>query len=244
MDIKPDTTVGEIVSMNFRTAQLFDKNNIDFCCGGNITLEQACKKSAVDMNRIIPEIEEIVRVNDPDSIYIDRLPLDELADYIEKRHHSFVNENLTFIQEKLQKLCDVHGSHHPELFEIKSHFEKASGNLTLHMKNEELMLFPYVKELVLYNANGGELPKSLGQAKGIIEEMTSDHEAGGERFELISKLSDQYTCPPDGCNTFRITYQSLKDFEDDLHRHIHLESNVLFKKMVVLEAELLERSKN
>jgi regulator of cell morphogenesis and NO signaling len=126
------------------------------------------------------------------------------------------------------------------LFEIKSHFGKASDNLTQHMKNEEEVLFPYVKELVLFNAKGGEEPKSLGQVQGIIEEMTSEHEAEGERFELISKLSNHYTCPPDGCNTFQVTYQSLKDFEVDLHRHIHLENNVLFKKIAHLEAELTE----
>lgn len=235
MDIKSSTTVGAIVAINFRTAQLFDKNNIDFCCGGDISLEQACRKSNVNMEDLIPEIEELVRVNDPDSLYVDRLPLDELADYIEKRHHSFVNDNLTFILQKLQKLCDVHGSHHPELFEIQAEFQMASDNLTLHMKNEELILFPYVKQLLKYQKDGGEKPISLGKIKDTVEEMTREHVTEGERFERISKLSGQYACPPDGCKTFQVTYQSLKDFETDLHRHIHLENNLLFKKAVELE---------
>lgn len=241
MEIKSYTTVGEIVSMNFRTAQLFDKNNIDFCCGGNISLEQACTKSNVDIEKIIPEIEDILSVSDPDSQYIDSLSPDQLAEYIEKRHHRYVNDNLQFIREKLQKLCDVHGSVHPELFEIKLHFQKASENLSLHMKKEELILFPYIKKLVQYSSHDGDEPESLGKIKVTIEEMTKEHEAEGERLEKISLLSNRYTCPPDGCNTFQVTYQSLKDFEADLHRHIHLENNVLFKKVADLEADLVER---
>jgi regulator of cell morphogenesis and NO signaling len=65
--------------------------------------------------------------------------------------------------------------------------------------------------------------------------MESEHQAEGERFERISGISTGYVCPPDGCNTFRVTYQTLKDFEQDLHRHIHLENNILFRKAIALE---------
>ncbi len=239
MEINSNTMVGEIVRENFKTAQIFDKKGIDFCCGGAISLEQACADSKIDLNEIVPEIEAILQVNDPDSTYMDGLSLDELTEYIEKRHHTYVNDNLLFIQQKLQKLCEVHGENHPELFEIKSHFFEASGNLTLHMKNEELVLFPYVKALVQFKDGEGEKPQSFGKVKETIDQMIGEHEAEGERFEMMSQLSNNYTCPPDGCTTFQVTYQSLKDFEKDLHRHIHLENNLLFKKVVVLESELL-----
>lgn len=238
MDIKADTRIGDIVKENFRTAQVFEKNKIDFCCGGGISLEEACKKSDTDISELLPELESLVMSNDPDSKYINSLELDELCDYIEKRHHSFVNENLPFLQQKLDKLCDVHGDNHPELFEVRDLFAGAAGNLSSHMKKEELVLFPYIRKMVKIKNKGLTTDENFGNAKSAIDVMEDEHQAEGERFEKISELTSDYTCPPDGCNTFRVTYQTLNDFEEDLHRHIHLENNILFKKALVLEKEL------
>ncbi|NJO93132.1 MAG: DUF542 domain-containing protein, partial [Chloroflexia bacterium] len=143
MEIKLDSRVGDIVKANFKTAQIFDKNNIDFCCEGGISLEEACKKSEIDIEKLIPELEVVVMLNDPDSKYIDSLGLDELSDYIVKRHHTYVNENIPFLQQKLEKLCNVHGGNHPELHEIRELFEGAATNLKDHMNKEETTLFPY-----------------------------------------------------------------------------------------------------
>ncbi|MCF8374596.1 MAG: DUF542 domain-containing protein, partial [Bacteroidales bacterium] len=119
MDIKSNISVGEIVRSNFKTAQLFEKNKIDFCYGGEISLSEACEKSNVDINKLIPEIEALVQSSDPDSKYMDSLSLDALSEYIVKRHHSYVAENIPFIKQNLDKLCDVHGSHNLELFEVR-----------------------------------------------------------------------------------------------------------------------------
>ena len=241
MDINAKTSVGEIVKANFKTAQIFDKNKIDFCCGGGISLKEACNKSNVDVNQLVPELEAIVSLSDPDSKYIDGLELNELCDYIEKRHHTYVSENLPFLQVKLQKLCDVHGENHPELFEIKVLFDGASENLSAHMKKEEEILFPYICKMVKYKKEELNAIGEFGGAKNTIDLMHEEHTTEGERFEKISKLSDSYTCPPDGCGTFQVTYQTLKDFENDLHRHIHLENNILFKKALILEAEIINK---
>lgn len=241
MEINTNTSVGEIVKANFKTAQIFDKNKIDFCCNGGVSLEEACEKSKVDINLLVPELEALVALNDPDSTYIDGLELDELCDYIEKRHHSYVSENIPFLQEKLQKLCDVHGDHHPELFEIKELFAGASENLSAHMKKEELILFPYIRKMVKHKKEGLDTKDELGKAKETIETLDDEHQTEGERFVKISNLTSSYTCPPDGCRTFQVTYQTLKDFENDLHRHIHLENNILFKKALVLEDELINK---
>ncbi|MFA9391710.1 MAG: iron-sulfur cluster repair di-iron protein [Prolixibacteraceae bacterium] len=238
MNIKTDTTVGDIVKINFKAAQVFEKNKIDFCCGGNISLGEACEKSEVDINKLIPELEAIVEMNDPDSKYINSLELDELCVYIEKRHHSYVNENIPFLQQKLQKLCDVHGENHPELFEIKALFDGAAGNLTTHMKKEELILFPYITKMVKYKRKEITSPFEVGEMLETINALNEEHEIEGERFERLTQLSNAYTCPPDGCGTYQVTFKNLKDFESDLHRHIHLENNILFKKAFQLENEL------
>ncbi len=239
MEINALTSVGEIVKANFKTARIFEKNSIDFCCGGGISLAEACEKAKVDQNELLPELQSLLKQNDPDSKYIDSLQLNELCDYIEKRHHTYVNENMPFLQLKLQKLCDVHGENHPELFEIKELFKGAAENLSMHMKKEELILFPLIRKLVKLKLGSIDKKEELGNLSENIEMLDEEHQTEGERFEKISSLTSSYTCPPDGCGTYSVTYQTLKEFEDDLHRHIHLENNILFKKALILESELL-----
>ncbi len=238
MEINRETRIGDIVKENYKTARVFDKNGIDFCCGGGISLAQACEKSNTDMNALLPELEALVVLRDPDSVYLNSLELDELCTYIEKRHHAYVKEHIPFLQQKLRKLCDVHGQNHPELFELMELFEDAAGNLSAHLQKEELILFPSIRKMMKFNSENKGSNSGYGKVEKAIEKLDAEHQIEGERFEKISSLSNQYTCPPDGCNTFKITYQTLKDFEQDLHRHIHLENNVLFKKAIALEQEL------
>ena len=239
MNIDANTIVGDIVKVNFKTAQLFEKNKIDFCCGGGISLMEACQKSKIDVAELIPQLEAVVQMNDPDSRYIDGLELDELCDYIEKRHHTYVNENIPFLQQKLQRLCEVHSENHNELFEIKRLFDGAAENLSAHMKKEELILFPYIRKMVSSKKENTQEKSEFGHILQPIEQMEEEHHVEGERFKKISELTQDYTCPPDGCNTYQVTFKTLQDFENDLHRHIHLESNILFKKAILLEKELL-----
>ena len=233
MEINTNTTIGEIVRLNFKASQLFDKHHIDFCCGGDITLAQACSNSGVDVNTLMIEIDALLKVNDPESKYIESLGLDKLCDYIVDRHHSYVNENIPFLNQKLQKLCDVHGSFHPELFEIKKLFGIIAGNLADHMKKEELILFPLIRKMATQQREGSTDHTDLADIQKTIAELELEHQAEGERFKNIADLSNNYTVPPDGCNTFDVTYRTLKEFEQDLHRHIHLESNVMFKKSII-----------
>lgn len=234
MEINGDTSIGDVVKENYKTAQVFDRNNIDFCCGGSISLSEACAKSGRDMNSLLPELEAMIVLSDPDSTYINSLELDELCSYIEKRHHTYVSEHIPFLQQKLQKLCEVHGDHHPELFQIRELFEGAAENLSAHMKKEELILFPFIHRMVKAKKENVEVKGDIAEFRLTMETLDAEHQTEGERFEKISALSNEYNCPPDGCNTFKITYQTLKDFEEDLHRHVHLENNVLFKKALAL----------
>jgi len=241
MEINETTIVGEIVRSNYKTAQLFEKNKIDYCCGGGISLAEACEQSNTDIKKIVPEIEAIINVSDPDSKYIEQLELDSLCDYIVERHHSYVIDNITFLQQKLQRLCDAHGEHHPELFKVKDLFGESASNLSAHMQKEELILFPYIRNLVKFKKEGSNNSNELGGVLGPITQMDLEHQAEGERFAEMSKLTNDFATPADGCNTYRVTYATIRDFEQDLHRHIHLESNILFKKAIELENELSEK---
>lgn len=236
MEINSASIVGDVVKANYKTAQVFERNRIDFCCGGRASLDEACRKSGTDLGQLLSELESQASSGDPDSAYIDGLAPDELCDYIEKRHHAYVRGTIPFLSQKLDKLCKVHGSNHPELFEVRDLFHTAAGNLAEHMQKEERDLFPEIRRMTNSDKNRPVAGNVLAGAAGQLSTLEDEHRAEGERFEKISALSGGYTCPPDGCNTFRVTWKTLSEFEQDLHRHIHLENNVLFGKVRDLDS--------
>jgi regulator of cell morphogenesis and NO signaling len=139
--------------------------------------------------------------------------------------------NAPLILQRLQKLIEVHSNQHSQLFEIKKLFDEAADKLIIHMKKEELLFFPYVKTLYkdFKKRSKGRLNKP--ELKDLLNQLEMDHEAEGKRFHTLAILTNQYKIPADGCNTFEVTYRALEDFEKDLHRHIHLENNILFPKI-------------
>jgi regulator of cell morphogenesis and NO signaling len=242
MEINRNTKVGEIVRYNFSTARIFEAQKIDFCCGGNISLEEAAKKERIDTGILLAELNRVLHKKDKDSDIIESLSLKGLCDHITGTHHTYVTEAIPFLLQKLQKLCDVHGENHPELFNVHASFVEAASNLTAHMNKEEMILFPYIRQLENYRMNGGSKPEKIGLAQAAITQMEAEHQVEGERFMKLSKITNRYQGPPDGCNTFNVTYGTLEEFERDLHRHIHLENNVLFPKAIILEKTIIDNT--
>ena len=241
MHITHENTVGEIVKLNFRTAQLFQSNNIDFCCGGNKTISEACDEAGVNSGQLLEQLEAASQQADPDSMYINSLEPDELSDYIVKRHHSYVRTNIPFLMRNLEKLCDVHGGNHPELIDISELFNESVGGLTMHMQKEEDILFPFIRKMTRLQKENSVLDgASFGPVASPIGAMINEHETEGRRFQIIAELTGNYTAPPDACTTYQVTFNTLKDFEADLHRHIHLENNILFPKALEMEAALIK----
>lgn len=240
MDITAKSNVGDVVRFNFRTSSVFQANNIDYCCGGNKTIDEACTESGADSDRLIAELRSTAESTDPDTEYINSLSLSELSDYIIRRHHSFVRKNIPFLKEGLDRICEVHGNAHPELFRIRELFNESSGDLTIHMQKEEIMLFPYIQQMEASARGGSPLGKPhFGSVANPVRMMISEHETEGRRFDTIAEISGNYSLPGDACNTYRATLSGLKDFETDLHRHIHLENNILFPKAVEMESGLI-----
>ncbi|RIH63343.1 iron-sulfur cluster repair di-iron protein [Mariniphaga sediminis] len=236
MKITSDTPVGEIVKTNFKAATTFQANKIDYCCGGNQSVSEACAKAGVEMESLIDQLEHVLRESDPDTEYINNLDLGVLADYIVNRHHSYVQKNIPFLKQNLDKIAEVHGANHPELVEVRDEFYQSAGELTMHMQKEELLLFPYVKQMEQAKKENKDLPSPpFGTVANPISAMMAEHENEGERYERISKLTNNYQIPEDGCTTYEVTLKQLADFEKDLHRHIHLENNILFPKAKILE---------
>lgn len=242
MENLKDQLIGGIVAQDYRTAAIFTKYNIDFCCNGNRSVETACIQQKADPEKVVSEIREVLTSpaqSDNISDSIKAWPLDLIVDYIEKKHHRYVTEQIPVLTANLDKLCRVHGDKHPELFEIKTLFGECADELTQHMKKEELILFPGIRKLVQTKQAGKKvlsLALAFGSVQNPINAMMHEHTTEGERFRKINELSDGYTPPADGCSTYKVTYALLREFEADLHLHIHLENNILFPYAIELES--------
>lgn len=242
MEISRNTSIGEIVAYKHEVSQIFEKEGIDYCCQGHRSLEEVCKVNKMHPEDLIGRIKEVLNSTEEsnNALAFNTWPLDLLIDYIEKKHHKYVEEKIKEIKPLLEKICKVHGEEHPELDKIKEMFFDASSELTVHMKKEELILFPYIRKLVRGRASGVEvLPESnFGSINNPIESMKEDHNEEGERFRTISSLSHGYQPPANACATYVMAYSLLKEFEQDLHLHIHIENNLIFPKALQIVDEI------
>ncbi len=238
MNISQEQIIGELVARDYRTASVFKKYGIDFCCQGNTTINNACEKKSIDSGQVLYDLDEVAREKGS-SIDYQIWPLDLLIDYIVKKHHRYVVEKSMEILPYLNKICEVHGERHPELFEINDLFNLSAEVLAQHMKKEELDLFPYIQKMIQAKHEGNKIVvPGFGSIENLIRIMEEEHTIEGDRFRKIEELSNHYTTPADACNTYRVTIALLKEFEDDLHLHIHLENNILFPKSIKLEKEV------
>lgn len=240
MTIQEDQIIGELVANDYRTASVFKKHNIDFCCQGNRTINEACEAKNIDGKLVVGDLNELLNSKTDSALDYQSWPLDLLAEYIEKKHHRYVEQKTTEIKPYLEKICRVHGGRHPELHEISQHFNATAGELAMHMKKEELMVFPFIRKMVKAKEAGTKVAiPNFESIQFPIQAMMDEHTNEGERFRLIDELSNNYTPPEDACNTYRVTFALLKEFEQDLHLHIHLENNILFPKAIELEKTLI-----
>jgi regulator of cell morphogenesis and NO signaling len=237
MEIVEEQIIGELVAQNYKTASVFKKFKIDFCCNGNRTISEACERKKLDAAVLINELNKII-ISQEQNIDFNSWELDLLADYIEKTHHRYVIAKIKEIKPYLNKVVKVHGNHNPELKEIEILFNQSAQELSQHLQKEEMVLFPFIRNMV--NSKIEQKPLLIphfGTVENPISMMKNEHQNEGERFEKIAELSNNYTPPSHACNTYRVTFALLKEFEDNLHQHIHLENNILFPKAIHLEKE-------
>jgi len=233
-----DKTVAEIVTENIKTADIFKKNGIDFCCGGNVKVQEICKKKGVDFSVIKEELKDINKESS-NSHDFNSWDLDFLADYILNTHHKYVVEANDLIIQYSDKVASVHGHHYKEVVEINKLFHALANELKMHMHKEEMMLFPFIKQIAAAKKDGTTLPQSpFGTIQNPINMMEAEHDDAGDIIKRINELTNNFTPPAEACNTFRALYAKLEEYQNDLFQHIHLENNILFPKAIQLEKEL------
>jgi regulator of cell morphogenesis and NO signaling len=231
-------TIGQLVTSDWRKAEVFKKYGIDFCCGGKKTVEEVCLEKGINAVFVESDLNEIDgRAELP--FNFNAWDLDFLADYIVNNHHKYVQESIPFLTEVMAKVAMVHGDNHEELVEVKENVDELINELTVHMQKEEFILFPYIKQLVSATRYHTPLtPPPFGTIVNPISMMESEHSAAGDVLKNLETLTNNFTPPEDGCTSYRVVYAKLKEFQNDLHQHIHLENNILFPKAIKLEKEL------
>lgn len=231
-----DRPLGEIVADDARTAVVLERFGLDYCCNGHQTLADAAAGRNVPLQEVLDalaalQISPAEREDWPD--------LDFLTRHIVKHHHRYVRETLPVLGAWLDKLVARHGTRHAELEEIRGLFAALGDELTTHMAKEEHLLFPFIDELAAARRAGTRRPPGpFVTVLHPIRVMESDHQGAGDLLLKLRTFTNGYTPPEDACTTFRLCYAELDRFERDLHRHIHLENNILFPKALQLEQEL------
>lgn len=238
--MKESDTMGTIVAQDARAALILGRYGLDFCCGGGKTLDEACRETGIPTTKVINELQALGMQAGESAPNPAEMKLDDLTRYIENVHHRYTEDATNLIRKNLERLETVHGARHPELTAIKKLFTDMAGHMAVHMKKEELMLFPYIRKLVKV---GKEVAgKSVfGSVASPVAAMMNDHENEGGRLKELAELTDHYYVPSDGCDTYKATYAAMRDFEADMHMHIHLENNVLFPQAVELENSYKEQ---
>jgi len=236
--VEENKTVGKMVAQDYRKAEVFKRHGIDFCCGGNIPLSQACKEKNADIDTVQRELDEIDNRQAPPEEDFDAWGLDILVDHIVGVHHVYVKKANPIIREFVNRVKMVHGMLKPNVSEISDRFDALTLELDAHMQKEETILFPYIKKLVAAKKAGTSIFAPFGTVENPINMMLAEHDSAGNELEAIQKLSEDYTPPKGACATHIVSYGQLKEYADDLMRHIHLENNVLFPKAIELEKEL------
>lgn len=222
-------TVGEVVADDFRTAEVFKKAGIDFCCGGKQGVNEACARHGIEFSHLQKEIKDVTLLPVSPSMNYREWEPGFLMDYIVNTHHKYTEKTLPELKFYTRKIADVHGSNHPELVEVAHKFAQVHDELANHLKREEEVFFPWVREMI-----ANPTPKI---SKKLIEEhsaLHSEHDFAGSTMDDINKITKGYLLPEEACNTYRVCFKLLEQFEDDLHTHVHLENNILFPKVMQL----------
>lgn len=230
-----DKTIGEIVATDYRTATVFENHGIDFCCGGKVALGTICAEKGLDLATITRELEAVLGEPAERSQNYSSWALPFLVDYIVNTHHAYLKENDEQIAAYARKIAGVHGAHHPEVIRIAAIFDRIATDMVAHLKEEEEVFFPAVRRVDAARISGNTPDEQDRETIRVtLLTLQREHEEIGDAVHTIRRLSNDYAIPADVCNTFMLTYRKLKEFEDDLHKHVHLENNILFPKAAEL----------
>lgn len=232
-----EKTVRDLALETSSATRVFEKLGIDYCCGGNKSLEEACRAANLSLAQVQSALDTAERES---NAKVDRdwqrEPMADLVAHIHARHHKYVREEIVRLGPLFEKVCGVHGMNHPELLHVQAVFRGLAQELTTHMMKEEMVLFPYIVRMEEAVIQGEPvLPPPFGTVANPVSMMEHEHDSAGNALRAMHSASNGYTAPDGACTSYQALYRALAEFETDLHQHIHLENNILFPRAVAME---------
>jgi regulator of cell morphogenesis and NO signaling len=225
-------TLAAIVDANPATARILERHQLDYCCGGRRTLEQACADRQLDPATVLAELDAVQPEAAAD--WATMSPA-ELVDHIESTHHRYLHEELSRLAALTDKVVGVHGARHPELHDVEITYTAMRDDLEPHLLKEEQVLFPMIREL----ADATMAPAfHCGSVANPIHMMLLEHDRAGELLAVLRQLTNGFQPPADACASYQALYRGLEELEADTHLHVHKENNILFPAVLTLEATL------
>jgi regulator of cell morphogenesis and NO signaling len=228
-------TVREIALEQPSSIRVFEHYGIDYCCGGRKPLAEACEAGNLEVDAVIAALDAAAKSPAPRTENWLQTSLESLSGHIIATHHAYVKRELPRLAELALKVVVRHGGNHAELKVIQKSLAQLDEELIQHLAKEEAILFPYIVKLERAIALGeAKLHACFGTVASPIAMMNQEHDAAGALLADIRGLSHNYVTPEDACPTYHALYDGLKEFELDLHQHIHLENNILFPRAIDL----------
>lgn len=233
-----EQTLASIVTQNHQAVPVFEKHNLDFCCKGKRTLSEACVEKGLPVEVLLKELEAVTENEKQSQMPFTEMDAEQLIGYIIIHHHFYVKQSMPLIYSHLEKVAAKHGSRYPYMQKVFELFGMVKDEMTMHMQKEEMILFPRIKEIENLFNNNQQTNISDGYITGPVTVMETEHEHAGKILDEIRQLTNNYTVPEDACTTFKVSLAELKEFEEDLHKHVHLENNLLFPKAEKMNLEI------
>jgi len=228
MTTTSEQTLASIVTQHHQTVPVLEKYNLDFCCKGKRTLAQACTEKGLSLEEVMRELEASADTGKKGSMPFSEMTAEQLIGHILIHHHFYLKQTMPIIAEHLGKVAAKHGERFPYMVEVLQLFQHLKNEMTLHMQKEEMILFPRTKEVEALYHFKQQKKLDRNYISGPVEVMEQEHDEAGEIMSRIRELTGNYTPPGEACTTFKVALSELKEFEEDLHRHVHLENNILF----------------
>lgn len=245
-EISRQSAVSDIVTKDFRTAEVFRRHGISYCCGAKWPMEVACQMHGVDVNVLQSELEEAVRtIHLPNIVDYKIWDTGFLVEYIINIHHHYLKETLPVTKESVNDFIAEHMSKFPYLAELKKQFDLLTEELLAAVKSEEEVLFPYIRQLV--HAHKHKEPYAAlfirTLRKPVEQILHKSHNNITSIIYNIRKLTDLYVVPKNACLSHQVVLSKLKELDNDLMQHFFLEETVLFPRAILIEKEVLEAIK-
>lgn len=230
--IDPSITLGDLVTQRPALARELERRSLDYCCGGQQTLAEACAGQGLDVQETVAALGAM----DAGEVapWVTLGPA-ELVDHLEATHHTYLHAELPRLAALAEKVAQVHGSHHPELMEVQRLYVELREELEPHLLKEERVLFPMIRELA---ASERAPAFHCGTLRNPISVMLREHDRAGELLGELRSVTQSYVLPDEACGSYTALYSGLQELEADTHLHVHKENHRLFPTVLALEAEM------